>query len=180
MRQSEVKPIFSTKEYLGNTLRQAYIFKQFSSTSLKLFTFCSLLACLYWERPDSHMLEAWATSDVHMVQRQHDLPFLWSRKPSMSQYNKCRYTTCSACPQCVKHHLYSVLLSGKNLVRRMSTGTRKGRFKAESQGTLLSAIVNHHRAAYSYPAFKSLVEDPWTVTKQCSFSAIHCIRDLLL
>lgn len=62
----------------------------------------------------------------------------------------------------------------------MPTARLKGRFKAESQGTLLSAIVNHHRAAYSYPAFKSLVEDPWPVTKQCSFSGIHHIKGLLL
>ena len=50
----------------------------------------------------------------------------------------------------------------------------------KGEGALLSAIVNHHGAVYSYPAFKSLVEDAWPVTKQCFFSRIHCMRDLLL
>lgn len=126
------------------------------------------------------MLEAWVTPDGLMVQRQHDLRFLWSRKPSMSRYNKCRHMTCSAFPQCVKHHLYSASLSRKNFVSRMSTVRKKARFKAESQGALLSAIINHHKAAYSYPTVKSLVEDPWPVTKQCSFSGIHRIRYVLL
>lgn len=85
----------------------------------------------------------------------------------------------SAFPQCIKRHLHSVLLLEKNFVSRMSTGRRKGRFKAEPQGALPSAIVNL-RVAYSFPAFKSFVEDLWPVTKWCSFSGIHCIRDLLL
>lgn len=87
--------------------------------------------------------------------------------------------TCSAFPQCITHRLHSVLLLGKNFVSRISTGRRKGRFKAESKGALPSAIINH-RVAYSYPAFKSFVEDLWPVTKWCSFSGIHCVRDLLL
>lgn len=126
------------------------------------------------------MLEARVILNLHMVQRQHSIPLLWSRKPRMSQHSKYRHKTCSAFPHYIQHHLYSTLLSEKKFVSRMSPGKGKGRFKAESHEALLSGVVYHHNAACSYPAFKSVVEDPWPVTNQCHFSEIHRVRGLLL
>lgn len=133
-----------------------------------------------WEGPGSHMLEACVVLDLHVIQRQHSIPFLWSRKPRMSQYNKYRHITCSAFPHCIKHHLYSILLSEKNFVSRISPGKGKRRFKAESHEALFSGIVYHHKAACCYLAFKSMAEDPWPVTKECYFSATHRVKGLLL
>lgn len=145
-----------------------------------LLTFCSPWSCLCVLR------EAWQSYATSMGDSRCAYgpaaawPTLqWSRKLGLSQYKKRRHLTCSAFPQCITHRLHSVLLLGKNFVSRMSTGRRKGRFKAESKGALPSAIINH-RVAYSHPAFKSFVEDLWPVTKWCSFSGIHCVRDLLL